>query len=937
MGPRLGAAAGEGGTPVDLAGSWAVALDPEDRGEAERWWEQRLQGTVHLPGSLQEQGLGEEITEQTRWTGQIVDRSWFNEPGNAADRLPGQVRVPFWLQPERHWVGAAWYQREIEIPHEWDGRRIVLALERPHWQTHLWLDGQDLGSRDSLSVPHRYMLSPRLAAGPHRLTLRVDNRLHVDVGQNAHSVSDHTQGNWNGVVGALRLEATDGAWIAAVRVHPEPRSRTMRVELTLAARSVPVRGSLRLTVEPQGAGASSWTSTLALSVEMTTSVQRLTLDAPLPANAALWDEFQPALHRLTVQLEAEAADGPARDRRQVVFGLRTFGTRGTRFTINDRVTQLRGTLDCCVFPATGYPPTAQEPWERYLRTIQGYGLNHVRFHSWCPPEAAFAAADRLGLYLQVECAVWTRLGDGAPVDQWLEAETGRILEEYGNHPSFVLLAHGNEPAGEHQREFLGAWVRRWRERDPRRLYTSGSGWPSVEDNDYQVAPAPRLHQWGDGLRSRLNATPPATVADHREQVERFSVPLVAHEAGQWCAFPDFGEIARHHGLLRAKNFEIFRDSLQAQGLGAQARDFHLASGRLQALCYREEVETALRTPGLGGFQLLGLMDFPGQGTALVGLVNALGEPKDYCRPEDFARCCGPTVPLARLPQRLWTTDQTLEAGLEVAHAGAGPLPAVAALWSLRDRWGGVRAQGRTEPRPVPLEGPVPLGEVRIPLNGLEAPAQYRLQVELEGAPGANGWDIWLYPAVVDLAVPAGVQLCTRLDEALEALGAGGRVLLLAPPSEVRTDAALGFTPVFWNTAWTGGQPPHTLGLLIRQHHPALAAFPTSWHSDWQWWDPLHGSAAMVIDGLPSELRPLVQPIDTWFRNHRLALIFEARVGPGSLLLTSANIGGDLDGRPAARQLLASLLAYAGSEAFAPGVELGAEQLRGLFQPKTAGV
>ncbi len=212
---------------MDLAGSWAVALDPEDRGEAERWWEQRLQGTVHLPGSLQEQGLGEEITEQTRWTGQIVDRSWFNEPGNAADRLPGQVRVPFWLQPERHWVGAAWYQREIEIPHEWDGRRIVLALERPHWQTHLWLDGQDLGSRDSLSVPHRYMLSPRLAAGPHRLTLRVDNRLHVDVGRNAHSVSDHTQSNWNGIAGVIELGRTGQVWIEDLQVHPDVPRRAV--------------------------------------------------------------------------------------------------------------------------------------------------------------------------------------------------------------------------------------------------------------------------------------------------------------------------------------------------------------------------------------------------------------------------------------------------------------------------------------------------------------------------------------------------------------------------------------------------------------------------------------------------------------------------------------------------------------------------------------
>jgi len=183
---------------------------------------------------------------------------------------------------------------------------------------------------------------------------------------------------------------------------------------------------------------------------------------------------------------------------------------------------------------------------------------------------------------------------------------------------------------------------------------------------------------------------------------------------------------------------------------------------------------------------------------------------------------------------------------------------------------------------VAVGGPTPLGAMDLDAAGLPAPSRVRLVAGLEGTDAENDWDLWVFPPAeaVEAAPPPGVVCTDRWSEARAALAAGGRVVFLAPPEAVRSDVALGFTPVFWNTAWTRGQPPHTLGLWVDADHPALAGFPTDEHADWQWWEPLAGARAMVLDGLPPEVEAMVRPIDTWFRNRRLALVFEARVGPG---------------------------------------------------------
>lgn len=901
----------------NLAGRWDFALGEEPD----------YRDSILLPGSLQAQGFGHEVTTATSWTGEIVDRSWFTEDRWASYRQPGNIKVPFWLQPEKHYVSAAWYRREIEIPEAWGGRRVVLTLERAHIRTTVFLDGREAGSRDSLAAPHVYDLGCRLAPGRHHLAIRVDNRLHVDVGSNSSSVTDHTQTNWNGIIGRLELTAGSPVWIDDAQVFPDIARKSVRIRVAIG-NATGRAGRGILSAGDQGVEA-AWDGTGGTAE----------LDVPLGGEAKLWDEFDPVLHRLTLRL--------GEDEKTVAFGLRQPGVRGTQITLNGRPIFLRGTLECCVFPRTGYPPTDAAEWKRVLATIKDYGFNHVRFHSWCPPEAAFAAADELGLYLQVECSSWANgsaaLGEGLPLDEWLHEEALRIVRSYGNHPSFLLLACGNEPGRNRAKltEYLTRWVGDWKQRDRRRLYTTAAGWPAIPENDFHNIPEPRAHRWGEGLDSSMNRLPPATTADYSRFIDPEKIPetlrrlrekdsasvpaleapapIVSHEIGQWCVYPDFSEIPKYTGLLKAKNFEIFRETLEASPMAGQARDFLMASGRLQVLCYREEIEAALRTRGFGGFQILQANDFPGQGTALVGWLNPFWESKGYTSPEEFRRFNHSTVPLARLEKRLFSREDTLRGIVEIAHFGAADIGNAEVSWTLTDTSGRVHASGKFPPLSLPTGGVTTVGAIAVSLRDLPAPGQYRLAVALEGTHHENDWDLWVYPPTPGAGVleENKVPVAHTWDDLLRQAAPGGKILFNPPPSEVAGDVALGFSPIFWNTSWTKKQAPHTLGILCDPRHPLFARFPTDFHTDWQWWELIHGAAAMVLDGLPPEVRPLVQIVDDWFTNRRLGLVFEACVDDCEILVCSSDIASALDERHAARQFRHSLLEYMAGPAFRP--------------------
>jgi hypothetical protein len=897
------------GEPLPLAGVWRFALDRGDAGVRERWFERDLPQTIRLPGVLQAQGYGDEISTRTPWVLSLYDRFWFLREDCKPYTRAGAVKVPFLSQPPRHYVGVAWYQRDIDIPAAWRDRRVVLFMERPRWESTVWVDGRRAGSNNSLVAPHEHDLGA-LAPGRHRLTVRVDSSMLLPYRPDAHSVSDSLAGSWNGVVGRIELNATGAVWIEDARVFPNVRTKSALVKVRLGnATGRAGRGTL------SAGGASA-------PVEWDEKGGVAQLEVSLGRDAKTWDEFNPALQRLTLRLQSESVD----ESKELSFGLVEFKTEGSDFVVNGRKTYLRGTHHGGDFPLTGYPPTDVEYWRRILRINREWGINHIRFHSFCPPEAAFTAADELGVYLQPEPGMWNEISPGTPMERMLYEETERMIRAYGNHPSFRMLSASNEPKGR-WKQSLPRWAEHFRREDPRILYTTGTGHTDREIPDPEEgADFLVVQRLGEKMLRGQSAW---FGRDYRASLEGIRIPVLSHELGQWVAYPDYSVIDKFKGYMRPGNYEIFRDSLAAHGLLPMHKQFARASGRYQLECYKEEIEANLRTPGLAGFQLLELHDYVGQGTALVGLLDPFWEPKGYATPTEFRRFNSETVPLARLTRRVFTSDETLEAEVEVAHYGAAPLPDAAPSWKVVDARGRVVASGRWPARTIPVGKNTSLGRVSVDLSKLAAPRQYKLVVGLRGTAAENDWSFWLYPPDADTDPASGVLLTRSWDEAEAKLAQGGKVLYVPRRADLDwTSPPLDDVPVFWNRLM-GPAWGRMLGLLAETRHPALAQFPTEANFDWQWSEIVRGARAVNLDRLPRALEPIVWAIDDWNRNYKLGLVFECRVGRGHLLVSGADLSTGLDARPAARQLRRSLLAYMASPRFRPAVAVRPEELRAL--------
>jgi hypothetical protein len=328
--------------------------------------------------------------------------------------------------------------------------------------------------------------------------------------------------------------------------------------------------------------------------------------------------------------------------------------------------------------------------------------------------------------------------------------------------------------------------------------------------------------------------------------------------------------------------------------------------------YKEDIETALRTRNFGGVQLLQLEDFPGQGEALIGLLDSFWESKGLLEPEQMRAFFGQTVPLLRFSKFVWTNNETFTAKAQIAHYGKTTLNGTAA-WTARDG-DRVVASGKFSAANGAPGQVADLGEIRFPLSGISQASKIHLTFGLTETP--NSWDIWVYPHTAAKAVPSGVLVTSSLDSAAkQKLGAGGSVFLLANRVSTNT-MKMSFLPVFWSLSWFKEQAG-TMGILCDPSHPALAGFPTDAHSNWQWWELTENVPVFVLDGTPAGFRPIIQVIDDYHRNHKLGAVFEAKVGEGKLLVSSFDIESALDKRPVARQLRQSLFDYVSGPRFAP--------------------
>ena len=838
-------------------------------------------------------GKGDLPSIDTKWTGSLYDSSYYYNPYMEKYRHTGSIKFPFFLTPEHYYVGYAWYRHNAEIPRMWKKNRVILFLERPHIETTVFVNGKEVGHQMSLSVPHEYDITDYVKFGKNNsIAIKIYNGIeNVGVGQDSHSVTDQTQGNWNGIVGKIELRSQKS--IFTVKTFPD---------LTT--------GNVKVLVNDKE--------------------YNLKIDNPQP-----WSEFTPILYTRSIVYRGDTIP--------VTFGFRKIEVKGRDIMLNGRPIYVRGTVENCNFPLTGYPPTDVESWKKIIQKCKDYGINTMRFHSYCPPEAAFIAADSLGFYLQPEGPSWpnhgVKLNHGQHIDQYLTEETKKICDYYGNHPSFVMMAAGNEPAGDWV-TWCNNWVNTMKEYDNRHIYCGasvGGGWAWDNLSEYHVKGGARGLDWDHNA--------PQCTDDYFSQIEYprnykgkepNNSPIIAHEQGQWCAFPDFKERSLYTGPYKAKNFDIFEDLLNKNGMASQAEKFLYASGKLQVTAYKYEIERNLRTKDYSGFLLLGLNDYSGQGTALVGPLNVFWKEKGYVDSKQWKEFCGDIVPLAKFPKFVFQNTDTLNIPIEVYNASEGEIKDADIIYSIVDKdmhndiiakYNATIKYGKNnEIRPISQQ-----------LNGIKTPSKLTLKVSVNG--NTNEWDFWVYPAKVEMPKTKDIYITDTLDsKAIKILTNGGKVLITAG-GKIRygNDVKQTYLPVFWNTSWFKMRPPHTTGAYIMNNHPIFKDFTTDSWQNINWWELVNKAQVMNLQEFPEEYQPIYQPIDTWHVSRKLGMIVEANVLKGKLLMTTFDINNNLNKRIVARQLRKSILEYMSSNEFKPEITLDIKVIRDLFEKEATKV
>ncbi len=972
---------------IGLEGEWRLLLDPEKCGTEEA----TLDDVMTLPGTTSHARKG---------------------PANG-EALAGSLTDAYKFE------GYAWFSREVEVTEELAGLQALLYLERTRVTT-VWVDGVELGTRNSLCAPHVYDLGKRLTAGTHRITIRVDNTSYPTKG--GHMTSPDTQTNWNGITGRLELQWYGETYLEDVQAYPDAAARTFAIRAKVVGRP---QGGLTIA-------ATSVTSTGKHSAEPMTvaiSEEEIAFVYELGEDALLWSEFAPNLYELKLRLTD--GQGKLMDEQTIVTGLRDFRAEGDKFTINGHRTFLRGKHDGLIFPLTGYAPTTLEEWTRILEIAKSYGINHYRFHTCCPPEAAFEAADRLGIYMEPELPFWgtvTEEGDekhNEAEQQYLISEGFAILRAFGNHPSFVMMSLGNELWGSKSR--IAEIMRGYKAYDSRPLYTQGS-------NNFQFVPVileeddfycgvrfsrDRLFRGSyamcDAPLGHIQTDRPSTMKDYDEEIVPSgssaiagsdggelqiqygteaitvkaeasdelipSIPVLSHEIGQFGMYPNYKEIEKYEGPLKARNFELFRDRLESKGMGHLADEFFRSSGKLAVECYKEELEAAFRSRRLAGFQLLDLQDFSGQGTALVGVLDAFMDSKGLVEPEEWRTYCSDAVLMARFQSYVWESGDTFRASGELAWFRPEPVELAGARWELLlgnetlasgsfgDVAGvgaGAEAEAGAEARMGAGTGGIDagagtavgagldadtgavagqdvsyieLGSIEATFPPLDAAGQAELRLWIEGTDVRKSYPLWIFPKFADrVSALDGLHVFDELsDEAVSLLERGENVVLFARPERLASSIEGTYCTDFWNypmfrsisESMNKPVPVGTMGLLIDNAHPALQGFPSETHSTYPWWSIVSRSRSLILDDLPRELSPIVATIDNVERNHKLGLLFECRALSGKLLVCGAQAG-DLAETPEGRQLLRGIASYARSNGFEPEATVELAALRGLF-------
>ena len=781
--------------------------------------------------------------------------------------------------------GAARYSRTINIPKDWKKKPVELFLERtrPTW---VYVDGELVDSCNFISTPQRYLLPKKVKPGKHLLEIVVDNGRGVpdQVYGSSHAYTEDTQTNWNGIIGRIELQLASSADSKSAEV---------------LAGAIPSRSVASPT---------------------------------------------------TLQMPDFAKD---------------FHIEGAHFYANGHRIFLRGKHDAAVWPLTGHVEMSMEGWMKYLATCKEYGINHVRFHSWCPPEAAFEAADSLGIYLQPELPFW---GSFDKKDErlmsFLHQEGENILREYGHHPSFRMMALGNELWGDIDK--MKEFVDDFRKIAPDKYYTFGSnyylGYQGIKEGmDYFTTCRIGGEGWGkynthtrgsfsfadayDG--GMINHFHPNSTMNFDEACDKAGIPIISHETGQFQTYPDYREMKKYTGVLHPYNFEVFRRRLAAAGMLSQADDFHKASGLWSVKLYKADIEMDLRTRNMAGFQLLDIQDYPGQGSAFVGILDAFMESKGITTPEEWRQWCSPVVPLLEVEKFCFEDGEKIQAKVKVANYGGSSLYGKKLKWKIGDAEGVMNIFTYDE-------GLLDVGVLDEEISA-DKPTKLNVSLNIEGTEARNSYELWVYPKKA--LEKKGVFIAKDLDqEVVKVLEKGGKVLWMPTASShfVAADDTLSqadnkvsqadnatpytvgglFQTDYWNyrmfkTICENNKKkvsPGTLGILTNPEHPIFKGFPTEMHTNWQWFPVIKESHPLVLDNFAKDYRPIVQVIDNIERNHKLGLVMEWKVGAGKLLVCMSDLEKAAK-YPEGKAFYQSVIDYMRSADFNPSSEISMDELK----------
>lgn len=873
---------------IDLSGKWRYETDLADIGISEKFYERKLKHeNFTLPGDACLNKVGRKFEP-------------FTELSYEAVRA---------LRPAFEYVGALWLQRDFILPEEYEDKYITLFLERVNIASDLWIDGVKTDRRIiEITTPHIYNLTGRIKSGLHTITLRIDNRNLLNIDGMASGYSVDTQSIWNGIIGKIELRCEEIFHMSNIQVFPDEKS----VHIKLTAHSDCLKPNDRRSVTFELFAAAPDGSMLKIkkyNAVLYNKKQIIHLDYPIK-KPEYWDEFNPAMYTMHLKMMHENTV----DEKNVQFGMRTISVKGHDFVLNGKKIALRGTLDCGIYPITGYPPTDLDTWLKTFRTVKEYGLNHVRFHAWCPPDIAFTAADMTGIYVLAEMPLWLNVdvcalstGDDPIHKAYFHNEAMNISETFGNHPSFIMFSNGNELLGDF--EMLEHITTQIKALDNRRLYTLTSNFdrPVTPADDYLSA----FETAGHRVRVQVfhDVVSEHTRLSYDEAVKDTDRPIVSFEVGQYCVYPDVDSISDYTGNMLPANFEFIKQEMIKHNVYHMLHHYKDASGHFAALMYKEDIEASLRTHHMGGFELLGLSDYTGQGTATIGLLDVFWNSKNIITPGQFREFCSPVVPLMKADRIFCNTDK-FKADFDLYDYGEEKIKRPVFNLSL---YNGDTKIYETETRAK---------SVSFPLDFITKPSMIKAVLTI--GEYKNSWNIFVYPKE---QTKCSLPVIDRIDDEFRSITEnGGKAVFIMSDENLKHPIEGLFKPAFWSPAHFPSN--RACGLICDSTHRIFDSFPTESYADFQWKHPIDNSVSADVSCMHEDFRYIIEPVPNFYSNIRRSPLFEARIGKADILFC----GFDLNiKKPAMQALKNSIYKYVSSDNFAPEQTISSDELKKLFK------